>query len=515
MNFSDLKEQLPEKWSALSTAKKSAGIIMGLALIFAIILFVQSSGETQFTPLFSQLDPKDASAVVDKLKETGVNYKLSDQGSTILVPEKRVYELRLQLASDGILPSEGIGFELFDQNKLGMTEFERRLNYQRALQEELRRTIVSMQEVEQARVHLVIPEPSVFVEEKEEASASVVIKLRPLTKMKPEQVKGIVLLVANSVENLKPENVTVIDMSGRILSNELAFGQDRSLAASQLEQQEMKRRFEDNLEDRVEEMLGRIFGPGKAIAMITADLDFNQRQVTRIDYGRDGVVRSEQVVREETTSSTSSTGGVPGTESNMNTYPGLETGGNSTDQSKEDITRKYEIDQEQETVVYAPGTVKRLSTAVTVDGPLSEEQIAQIKELVTAAIGYYPDRGDRITVTSMAFDNSFTEKVQAAMEKQAVKEAKEKQLRQYISAGLAALALVLTFIIILVALRRRRSGELDATIEGVVPIQDISKEPIGDAGEVEKKDKKRQLRRMVEQKPEEAVELVKAWLEES
>ncbi|WP_366922995.1 flagellar M-ring protein FliF [Metallumcola ferriviriculae] len=516
MNLNGASSQALEKWSSLTAAKKSAAAVIGVAVVLALIFLFRGVGQTQYTPLFTQLNPQDASAVVEKLKEAGVNYQLADQGGTILVPEPRVYELRLQMASEGILPTEGVGFELFDQNKLGMTDFERQLNFQRALQEELRRTITAMEEVEQARVHLVLPEQSVFVEDQENASASVVIKLQPLAKMTPGQIKGIVMLVAYSVENLKPEDVHVIDMTGRILSDEIALGDDQSSVPGRMEQQELKRQFEDDLEDRVEKMLERIFGPGKAVAMISADLDFDQRQVTRISYGDDGTVRNEHLVDEETTSTNTSAGGVPGSDSNVSTYPAIENNqSNTTESIKSDVTRQYEIDQEQETVVNAPGALQRLSTAVTVDGPLTAQQEAQIKELVTTAIGYYPDRGDQITVTSMAFDNSLAEAAQQEMAEQAAKEAQQNQIKQYTTIGLAALALILAFIIIIVILRRRRAGdELDATIEEIVPIQDLSTDRV-EQQQTEGKDQKQKLRRIVEEKPDEAVDLVKAWLEDN
>jgi len=196
----------------------------------------------------------------------------------VLVPEDKVYELRLQLAGTGIVPSGGTGFELFDQTRLGMTDFERRLNYQRALQEELRRTIVAMEEVEQARVHLVIPESSVFIDNAPEASASVVIKLHPMASLGPNQVRGIVMLLTNSVENLRPENVNVIDMEGNVLSDQIGSNDNSSLAQNRVRQQGLQREFEKNLEDRVQRMLERIFGPGKVVTMISADLNFDERQ---------------------------------------------------------------------------------------------------------------------------------------------------------------------------------------------------------------------------------------------
>ena len=520
-------QQILEKWSSLSTTKKSAAIIMGVAVIISVTMLSRWANQSNFKPLFTNLESKDASAVVEQLKELGVEYQLGAQGTSVLVPEDKVYELRLQLAGTGIVPSGGTGFELFDQTRLGMTDFERRLNYQRALQEELRRTIVAMEEVEQARVHLVIPESSVFIDNAPEASASVVIKLHPMASLGPNQVRGIVMLLTNSVENLRPENVNVIDMEGNVLSDQIGSNDNSSLAQNRVRQQGLQREFEKNLEDRVQRMLERIFGPGKVVTMISADLNFDERQVTRIDYGQDGVVKSEQIIRENTSTNSSSAGGAVGTDSNMNTYPGLDQAGESNSQSSENITRQYEIDQEQETVVFAPGRVERLSTAVTVDGPLTDQQVAQIQDLVTAAIGYYPDRGDQLTVMSMAFDKSFVTEAEKAMEQQAAQQFQEQLMQRYIYAGLTALGLILVFILILIGFRRRRaSGQLDATIEDLVPVQDVSSMHIEEEEiqthedpkkrvEREKREKKKKdVRRLVDENPENAAQLVKTWLSE-
>ena len=267
MALRDLLVQLEKRWRAFSAAQKAAVVLAGVGLVAALFYLNTLLTQLNYAPLFRGLSPEDAGAIVQKLDGMKVNYRLTDGGGTILVPKKEIYKIRASLAAGGALSGGGIGFELFDKTKLGITDFEQQVNYQRALQEELRRTIVQLAEVEQARVHLVIPQKSVFVEEQQKPSASVALKLKPLERLKPEQVEGIVALVCGAVEGLKPENVHVIDMSGNVLSDILASTtQVRTLK----NQQDLQRAYERELERRVMQVLEKIFGPGKAVAMVSA-----------------------------------------------------------------------------------------------------------------------------------------------------------------------------------------------------------------------------------------------------
>ncbi|GAW92916.1 flagellar basal-body MS-ring/collar protein FliF [Calderihabitans maritimus] len=513
MNYAEVREKLTQKWASLSKAQKTALIVSVSAVIVAALLFLQWALRVEYTPLFTELELADASAIVEKLKELNVSYRLADEGRTVLVPKDQVYELRMQLASSGVLTTGGVGFEIFDQTRLGSTEWERRINYQRALQEELRRTIVQLKEVEQARVHLVLPEPSVFIEEERPASASIALKLKPLARLKPEQVKGIIYLVSSSVENLPPENVNIIDMNGNILSDPSLLDKDTSVTQQYLNRQELKRQFERDLERRVQQMLERILGQGKVVTMITSNLDFDQRKITKISYDDEGVVRSEQVIK-ETSKDAQGAKGEPGTASNIGTYPGMSSPEGESTHTKEETIRNYEVGQTEETVLYAPGEIRSLSAAVAVDGPLSEERVNQIKEMVAAAIGFNPERGDQITVMSMAFNDSFLEKTAAEME--SAQEALQRQQRFQLAVILGATALALLFLLVFL-LRRRKSAalrgqELDASIEEMLPIQDIHMEPA--TTEREEPDYRKRVGELIRAKPEEAAQLLQAWMSE-
>lgn len=502
------------RWNALPVARR-VGLVLVVAIVGAGLFFlVYAVGKEKYVPLFTQLEPAEAGAVVEKLKELRVPYQLTDEGETILVPEDKVHELRLELANTGVLAGKGVGFELFDQTPLGMTETQWRVNYQRALQEELRRTITQYEEVKDARVHLVIPEPTVFVREKGEPSAAVVVALKPLATLNPEQVKSIMYLVASSVEGMKPENVRVMDTAGNLLSEGVALAAGPASALSQ-HQQELKRNFEKDLEKRLEGALERVLGPGNAVVMVSANLDFNQQEVTRLDFDDRGVVRSEQVVEEEGRGP----GGAQGPVGELNRQPTtyeVTTGGGEGSYRKTETTRNYEVGQTQTKTVYAPGRLLNLSTAVAVNGPLAPDTVEQVRQIVAAGTSYRPERGDQIMVTSLAFNRSYVEEMAAQMAA-AEEEAKRRgQLKQYVTWGLTGLAILLAFILILVLLRRRPAPlvpEMAPAVEEYFPFEEIKPAP-PPLLDQEAKARQDRAREVVRQRPEEAAQLVKTWLGE-
>jgi len=508
-------------WSALPGNRKSMYVVMAAAIVAAGFFFVQWMGKVAYTPLFTRLEPREANQIVERLKELNVRYQLADQGATVLVPQEMVYELRMQMAGSGMLVGGGVGFEIFDQSKLGMTDFERRMDHLRALQEELRRTIVQLEAVEQARVHLVLPEPSVFIRDERPASASVTLKLGPLAKLTQEQVKAIVYLVASGVENLPPENVKVIDTGGNILSDGIEVLGSGSITQQRAAQQELKKEFERDLERRVQGMLERILGPGRSVAMVTADLDFNSREVTRIEYANPGVLRSEQVREEES----SSTGGAPvpaGFEPNTTAgggYPLLENQTSST-QSRTETERVFEIGQTQERVLHAPGRVKSLSTAVVLDGELTPEKVAEIRNIVAAAIGFQDnqERQDRIEVSSLAFNTAYLAEAENEMAALAAARAREEQIRQWVTWGIQGLGIILAFILALIFLRRLSqlsSGRMVAATldEQVRPIATYAP-PTLSPEEAQKRGKQEQVRKLAREKPDEVAHLMKTWITE-
>jgi flagellar M-ring protein FliF len=515
MNGGELLKGFGIRWQQLTPVQKTLSILVGAGMLISIVFLVQTMGRPAYAPLFTQMDPREAGAVVEKLKSMKVPYRLTDQGRTIEVPDKQVYDVRIQLASSGALGSTGAGFELFDQKKLGMTDFEQQVGYQRALQEELRRTIVQLEGVEQARVHLVIPQKSVFIENQASPSASIAFKLKPLSKLKPEQVQGIVDLVAGSVEGLKPENIHIIDMQGNILNDASGGGDSRALALSVTNQQEVKRAYEKELEKKVQQVLEKILGPGKAVAMVTADLDFSQQQVTTITPLTDPVVLSEHTVTERG-SGAGSNGGSADTQSKITTYPASD-GESNGGYARDEFTKNYQVGSKQETVVQAPGTLRRLSTAVVVDGDLSGEQVQKIEEMVATALGGDSNRGDQIFVSSMAFDTSYQEKLRQEMEQADVaarQVEKEKQRLKLLQYGAVGFGLLLLAVIVVVVRLRSARGVEEPVGRQVIPIRELEREVAVTGEQLAGNVRQEEARELARQKPEDVAQILKVWLTE-
>ena len=397
-----------------------AGSIAGL---IAIALWTQ---QPDMQVLFTNLNPEDAAGIVDKLKETKVPYETTGGGNTILVPSAQVHEMRLQLATQGLPHGGGVGFEIFDRSSIGMSDFVQKLNYRRALQGELARTIAQMPEIERARVHLATPERRLFSSDENRARASVVVSLRNGQALAKTQVNGIVHLVSSSVEGLQVKDVTVVDGHGRLLSSAAGSDDAAGLTGSQLEYQ---RTVEKDIETRIQSMLERIVGVNKAVVRVSSILDFRKVETTEEKYDPNSqVVRSEQRGQEKASGVNGVTsGGVPGVQSNVPEGTGQEPAqtSSSANQNKNE-TVNYEISRTVSRVVESTGSIKQLSVAVLVDGiyeaatsseggktasdaakkyvARSEEDMKRIEEIVKKAMGYSSERQDQVQVTNVPFD---------------------------------------------------------------------------------------------------------------
>lgn len=515
MNLGGFIATFKERWQALSRNQKIISVLVAAGVLICLIYLLLVVTRPKYAPLLTGLDPKEAGAIAENLKTLNIPYKLADQGQTITVPESQVYEARIQLASNGVLGGGGKGFELFDQSKFGQSDFDQQVNYQRALQEELRRTVVCLEGVQDARVHLVLPPKSVFANDQGVPTASVALTLKPSAELKREQVQGICDLFVGSVEGLKPENIHIIDSKGNVLSDDLTLKSDPDvvLTKTTLEQQKLQRDYEKELEKRVQQMLVRITGHNNSVAMVTADLDFSKQQVTSsTNTNPDNVKVSEHSVRE--TGSGSELGNAVGTDTNITTTPFAQTTGASSF-SKEENTINYQVSTVQETMVAAPGRVKRLSAAVVVnDYPGSQVDVQKIKDAVAAAIGYDESRGDQISVSSMAFDDSLQKKLDA--EEAQAKSARERE-RMIIYATVAAILLLLLLALLIVFIvRRRRSAqrlleeeeEIDETFIPVGVLEQESEQ------QEYKDDKQEQIRKLASEKPNDIAEILKLWLKD-
>jgi len=368
-------------------------IIIGLLSVtsVAVIVFLMTwVNEKQFVVLYSNLDPKDAQEIVLRLDEEGIAYKLEEEGTVVLVPEGTELRMRLQLASEGLPQMGGIGFELFDRTSLGMTDFVQKLNFRRALEGELARTIRSLEAVTQARVSIVVPEASLFVEDKKEATASVMVGLKGGTNLSREQIQSVANIVAFSVEGLRPENISIVDNYGNLLSEDLNKDELIALTANQLE---LQRSHEEELRKKVETQLNAALGTGNAIVRIAVEMDFQQKKIFNEIYDPlNSVVRSE--------------------ERNEESGAGVDTVG--TPSRMESSITNYEINKTTEDITDNLGKVKRLTVSVTVNGTYdandqyierTPEELADIQTMVQNAVGFDPTR-DVINVVDFRFDTT-------------------------------------------------------------------------------------------------------------
>ncbi len=385
-------------WQRLNPNQRLLFGTLAVAFVILVISLAAWSGRPHFAVLFANLDAGDGSSIVDQLRTRKIPYKVEDGGRTILVPEPKVYETRLLLAGNG-LPGSGSGYEILDSNKLGWTDFVQKLQYRRALEGEIARSIQTLEEVQSARIHLVQPEPSLFVEKEKPATASVVLRLKSGTRLSPAHVQGIVHLVSSAVEGLQPENVTLIDTRGNLLS---APQTDAALGAT-ADQITIQRGLEEQLTNKVQSLLEAVLGPGKSVVRISAEMDFRVSERTVESYDAENpVVRSE-----ETRNEASADGG-----------------------RSESATTNYEISRTLETMRIPSGTIKRLTASVFVDGTYrllpkgqkeyaarTPEEMQKYDGIIRNALGFDATRGDRLTVENVAFDTSVLDQEKKEMEK--------------------------------------------------------------------------------------------------
>jgi flagellar M-ring protein FliF len=435
-SFKESATQIKAIIQTMTVGKMITLAVLMVGTIAGIITLISWSSKPDFMPLYSHLSAEDASEVVAVLREQNTPYQLSNDGGTIQIPRGQIYEVRLSLAAQGLPRGSGVGFEVFDNSKLGMTEFVQNINYQRALQGELSRTINGLGEVESSRVHIVMSQQSLFIEDEEPATASVILKIRHGRWLSDDQVQGIIHLVSSSVPRLTPQNVTIVDQSGKLLAGDQEEQSAAKLSADHLEFQQRKEKM---LEKRVATMLEQVLGKGKAIVRVACNLDFVQQEKTEELYLPDNqVVRSEQLSSEIASDGKTNPQGVPGLAGNINRNA-AGTGQNTTNKGfeKRDQTRNYEIGKMVSRHILPTGELKQLSVAVVVDGsyetvtvgkgekarektnyiPRTEGEMTALENIIKRAVNFDQARGDQVEVANIPFN---TEKVDVEMEAQGV-----------------------------------------------------------------------------------------------
>jgi flagellar M-ring protein FliF len=392
------------------------GSVAALSIIFfTMLIFVADRAD--YRPLFTNLASDDAGEIVKKLKEQKIPYEIGADGKSIMVPSDKVYELRLSLASDGLPQGGGVGFEIFDRKNFGMTEFVQKLNYQRALQGELSRTISQLSGVEEARVHIVIPEKSIFKDSEKPPTASVVLKMKGNRMLRDSEVQGVAHLVASAVEGMDPGQVTILDQRGKIMSKNSDDDATGKMTSAMLT---LENGYERNTEDRLQSLLDKIVGPGRSVARVNASFDFRQVERYEEKYDPDSTaVRSEQK-SEEKNGVSSTASGVPGAQSNLGKTT-ASNGGSSTTGSKSDETTNYEVSHSTARTIEPVGSLEKVSVAILVDGkyeasgkgasekmkyiPRSPEELQKIEALVKSSVGFNAARGDQVTVANIPFQD--------------------------------------------------------------------------------------------------------------
>jgi flagellar M-ring protein FliF len=499
-------------WFKTIPAKKKIAFFIVLTVVIAsLILSLSWWSKADYQVLYSNLSEEDAGLIIQKMNELKAPYKVSSGG--IMVPSDKVYDLRLQLASHGLPQGGGIGFELFDKTNFTMTDFVQKLNYRRALQGELSRTIRSLPEVDQCRVHLAVPEKSIFMREEERPKASVLVKLKPGRRITPGQVQGIVHLVSSSVEGMDPRDVTVIDSRGEMLTSSAA--DSAGMTGNQMEYQ---KNIEKDLEGRVVSILEPVVGKGKIKAKVNANIDFTKVEKTEEKFDPDSqVVRSEQ--RNVEKALHGATGGVPGVASNLPGKAGTQSASSQGQSEKKSETLNYEISKVTSHIIGGTGGIKRLTTVVLVDGtyttpqgsterkysPRTEEEIRQFEDMAKKAIGFTAERNDEVRVVNMPFEMT-------------PQEESSDQKRDFIPAILIAakylaplLALTLLFVLIVRPLIRSFTSPSQAqpTLQLPQKLSELEK-----SLEIGEKSSKERVIEWARKNPGEAAMLIKGWLEE-
>ena len=384
-------------------------VIGGIAsvILFGLITIVYISTETKYSILVSGVEENESAKIVQMLEEKGISYSIEDDGSKIKVPTDLVGRLRLELASKGLPETGNLGYEIFDRTNIGMSEFVQKLNYRRALEGELAKTIKSLDEVVKARVHIVIPKKALFKKDQKKATASVTIHFKTGRSLNKLSIEGIQSLVANSIEGLKAVDVKVVDQKANMLS-EVPLDMN-TIAGKTAQQHEQQRKIEMHLEDKVKSIMDGVLGHGQTQISVNVELDFTQIEQTKTEYDPEGqVTRSEQNVQDESETADSLS------------YPFV----NQSKKTQNQIAN-YDLSTNVEKIIHQTGTIKRLTASVLINGsvkilddegektldyvPRSEEHMRKYTLIVRNALGFDPTRNDQVTVQNVAFDYTINE----------------------------------------------------------------------------------------------------------
>jgi len=411
--------QIRKLLASLTLRQKLTLLAVAALVVGLLVALTHWRRERDFRPLYTGLAPEDAGAVVERLRSRGVDYRLAENGAAVLVPSARVAELRLEMAASGLPRSGRIGFELFDRTNFGASDFTEQVNYRRALEGELERSVMALSEVEQARVHISFPKESVFLDARQPGKASVLVKLRQGARLSAANVQAICHLVAAAVEGLTPEAVAVVDMRGNLLNRARRYGSPEAEDSSEATL-ELRQRLEKDLLAKINSTLEPLVGPDKFRAGVSVECDLSSSEQNEeiLDPARSVMLSSQKT---EDISSSGLAQGIPGTASNLprpTSRPGGATGGLT--RRTENIT--YQASRTVRRTKLPQGAIKRISIAVLLDQevrwegsgaqarrvlePPPPERLKAIRDLVAAATGFDAARGDQLIIESLPFDST-------------------------------------------------------------------------------------------------------------
>ncbi|HDQ25939.1 MAG TPA: flagellar M-ring protein FliF [bacterium] len=523
-------ERLKAFWAGLNNTAKIIWVALPLIIITGLIVLGLWITQPNYSPLFSNLSSEDAGAIVARLKDAKIPHRITDGGNAILVPSRYVYDTRLQMATAGLPKGGGVGFEIFDKTNLGVTDFTQRVNYVRALEGELNRTISKIDSVMEAKVHLVIPKKELYEERQLDPTASVLLKMKPDMRLDYDQVKAIIHLVSSGVEALNPVNVTVVDTRGTVLSDairdELLEDSTSYSYAKQLkltnQQINMQKEFERDVQRRVETMLSKVLGDSRLTVRVNAVLNFDQVEKKDEVYepivGGRGILRSQNRNLESYTGTGVYPGGVPGTDSNIPGYKSVVSG--NSQYTKTEVTENFEITKRERHVVETVGGVRRMSVAVIVDN-LQPQQVESVRNAVIAAAGLDLARGDQVAVENISFDRTF----EKAEQFKTTMEARERYMTTLVSLGIITGILLFALVFLRSTLKPkaireklRRQIEMAAREVREEEEVEVPLEAVPSAAELAEAQKraemKRQITKIARENPKIIVQLIKRWLTE-
>ncbi len=513
-------------WKKIGISQRISLIVIMILVIglFGGIIFM--SNKPDFSLLYARLEPSDAALIVEKLRDMKLPYKLKNGGSAVYVSSDKVYDLRLEFANEGIPKGKGIGFEIFDKTNFGITDFVQKMNYVRAIQGEISRSISQIEEVVGARVHIVIPQSELFEENQKETTSSIALTLKPGAILDKEQISAIRFLTASAVEGLDPKNITMIDQYGNVLSKQSSEGDMGTLTDNQLQ---LKRNVEQYLGTKVQSMLETVLGINSAIVRVNTELNFEQIEITEEKYNPESaVVRSEQIVSEKS-SGKSNGGNAVGTATNIDDEKAA-SGGEESSRQKESIKNTYEIDRKLQKIVQNVGDIKRLSAAIFIkklkdaEGNYIErtkKDIEQLEDIIKSAIGYDEKRQDTVVVRETIFNEEFIE----TQKKEVVAVRKKEMIMSIIKNG--SMVFIVLFLLIIFKGMVKKVKLEESAVKAIADAnrsvgKDDSEEitldelPTGDM-ELRKKSLiyQKAINKLVNETPDNVVQILKGWLADS